>query len=99
MVDSVPSSFFFDNASTTSTDHGWAFDSSSMVNVSKNTSNLSSFTPYSGLESIQVGNGQLLPIFCIGGKLILTSNGHTFSLHNILICLNITKNLVSVYKE
>ncbi|GKV41580.1 hypothetical protein SLEP1_g49086 [Rubroshorea leprosula] len=69
MVESAPpSSFMFDNASTTSTDHGWAFDSGSVVHVSKNTGNLSSSIPYSSVESIQVGNGQLLPVSHVGSE-------------------------------
>ncbi|GKV49332.1 hypothetical protein SLEP1_g56087 [Rubroshorea leprosula] len=44
---------------------------------------LSSSIPYTGCESIQVGNGQLLPVSHIGHSMLL-SKDHSFQLNNVL---------------
>ncbi|GKV09943.1 hypothetical protein SLEP1_g21378 [Rubroshorea leprosula] len=92
---SYPQTFIADNASTASGDSSCYFDSGAAVHVLKNSGHLSSSIPYTSCESIQVGNGQLLPVSHIGHSMLL-SKDHSFQLNNVLVFPNISKNLISV---
>ncbi|GKV44212.1 hypothetical protein SLEP1_g51411 [Rubroshorea leprosula] len=76
-------------------DSNWHIDSGSVTHVTGSTGTLLSSFPYCGNDSIQVGNGQLLPITS-SGSTVLSFSDNSFKLNNVLVSPSITKNLASV---
>ena len=73
----------------------WLPDTGATHYMTNSTGNLTSFVPYTGIDTVSVGNGHQLPITHIGHKQLLGSNSK-FLLNTILVVPSITKNLVSV---
>jgi hypothetical protein len=75
----------------------WVTDSGATSHITNSTSQLQSAQPYSGEDSVIVGNSDFLPITHIGSA-VLTSNQGNLPLRDVLVCPNITKSLLSVSK-
>uniref|UniRef100_A0A453JUG3 Uncharacterized protein n=1 Tax=Aegilops tauschii subsp. strangulata TaxID=200361 RepID=A0A453JUG3_AEGTS len=75
----------------------WILDSGAATHVTGNAGNLSSFRPFSkhNSSSIIVGNGDRLPITGIGSTSLPPTN---LSLHDVVVCHSIVKDLISVRK-
>eukprot|EP00268_Persea_americana_P013925 TRINITY_DN16169_c0_g1_i2.p1 TRINITY_DN16169_c0_g1~~TRINITY_DN16169_c0_g1_i2.p1 ORF type:complete len:660 (-),score=55.01 TRINITY_DN16169_c0_g1_i2:23-2002(-) len=81
----------FDDQST------WYADASATHHITSNLSNLDIRSRYGGSDSVQVGNGQGLPIAHTGSTLLPSPSKH-FHLKNILHCPTAATNLLSVQK-
>ena len=75
----------------------WVTDSGATSHITNSTAQLQEAQPYSGEDSVIVGNGDFLPITHIGSA-VLTSNQGNLPLRDVLVCPSITKSLLSVSK-
>lgn len=75
----------------------WYPDSGATHHVTNSTQNLQSVLPYSGYDSVLVGNGYLLPITHVGSIAIPVISG-MLPLNDVLVCPRIAKFLLSVSK-
>lgn len=81
---------------TTNTE-GWLMDSGATNHVTSDFHNLSLHNPYTGNDSIVVGNGAALPITHTGSFHSHTPN-RNYTFNNVLCVPSIHKNLISVYQ-
>lgn len=78
-------------------DPSWYADSGASNHVTGSYENITNATEYGGKECVTIGNGDKLPITCIGSASL--SNGkHVLHLDNVLCVPEIAKNLVSISK-
>ncbi|XP_010480966.1 PREDICTED: uncharacterized protein LOC104759777 [Camelina sativa] len=75
----------------------WLLDSGASHHIASDLSSLSLHSPYTGGESVTVGNGAALPITHTGST-ILPSTSLSLYLNNVLCVPSIHKNLISVNK-
>ncbi|CAL2278094.1 unnamed protein product [Prunus armeniaca] len=75
----------------------WIMDTGATAHVTANNSHLQNSVLYLGSNSLQVGDGNCLPISHIGSSVITTPFAN-FSLRHILHGPHITQNLLSVQK-
>ncbi|CAL9001466.1 unnamed protein product [Prunus brigantina] len=73
----------------------WIMDTGATAHVTANNSHLQNSIPYTGSDSLQVGDGNYLPISHIGCSVIETPSAQ-FALRNILHVPHITQNLMSM---
>lgn len=76
---------------------GWLMDSGATHHVTSDLQNFAIHNPYTGNDSIVVGNGAVLPITHTGS---FSTNSATrkFQFNNVLYVPSIHKNLISVYQ-
>ncbi|KAI5342688.1 hypothetical protein L3X38_010564 [Prunus dulcis] len=79
------------------TDNIWLADSGASNHVTSNMSNLRHSSPYTGSETLRVGDGNSLPISNTGSTILHTSNAK-FHLLNVLHTPQVAHNLLSVHK-
>lgn len=91
-----PSSYYAAPPSSVD-DVSWYLDTSASHHLTTNLGNLYGSMPYSGNDTIQIGNGSGLHILCTGSS-TLSSSQRSFSLQDILYVPHICKNLLSVRK-
>lgn len=82
---------------SSSTPTEWFLDSGASHHVTSNLNNLSSYIPYTGLDSLQIGNGTGMKIHHIGSS-SFQFDTCTIYLHDILHVPSFTKNLLSLSK-
>ena len=75
----------------------WYPDTAATHHITSSTQHLQSAQPYSGPDSVIVGNGDFLPITHIG-SIALPSLSGTLPLNDVLVCPQITKSLLTVSK-
>lgn len=75
----------------------WVTDSEATSHITNSIAQLQESQPYSGEDSVIVGNGDFLPITHIGSA-VLSGNQGNIPLRDVLVCPNITKSLLSVSK-
>ncbi|KAL0788033.1 hypothetical protein Bca101_004279 [Brassica carinata] len=75
----------------------WYPDSGASAHITSNASNLQNSTPYHGLESIMVADGNYLPITHVGSTNLSVSTG-SLPLNNVMVCPSVQKPLLSVSK-
>ena len=81
----------------TSTDSLWYLDSGASHHFTHDDLTLTTKTPYTGSETMKIGNGFDLYIKHIGTIVYNSPNNHcTFSLNNLFHVPHITKNLLNV---
>ncbi|XP_010507608.1 PREDICTED: uncharacterized protein LOC104784253 [Camelina sativa] len=78
--------------------HEWTVDSGATSHITNSTAQLQTVQPYSGEDSVIVGNGDFLPIAHIGSSVLPSTQGN-IPLQDILVCPQITKSLLSVSKH
>ncbi|KAL8248736.1 hypothetical protein R6Q59_005604 [Mikania micrantha] len=78
-------------------DDQWYLDTGASAHVTHNSGKLESFSDYSPIASIFVGNGNRIPVMGSGNVRITTSS-KPLQLNNVLFNPNIIKNLISVRK-
>ncbi|KAL4038453.1 hypothetical protein IC575_002074 [Cucumis melo] len=78
-------------------DPNWYIDSGATNHVTRECSNMTNPTEYSGIEKVTVGNGNRLNISYVGNT-CLTDGDKSLVLKNILCVPDIAKNLISVSK-
>ena len=76
----------------------WYPDSAASAHITNNSSQLNSSEPYVGNDQVIVGNGDFLPITHVGSVSLQTPQGTLLPLDDVLVCPEITKNLLSVSK-
>ncbi|KAK8951385.1 hypothetical protein KSP39_PZI003284 [Platanthera zijinensis] len=74
-------------------DHAWYPDTGATNHMTADTAQLEGMTPYSGLDSVMVGNGTGLPITHVAKVSIPRTSVH---LDRVLVVPNLKKNLLSV---
>ncbi|VVA35516.1 PREDICTED: Retrovirus-related Pol poly from, partial [Prunus dulcis] len=79
------------------TDNLWLADSGASNHVTSNMSNLGHSSPYTGSETLRVGDGNSLPISHTRSTILHTSNAK-FHLLNVLHVPQVAHNLLSVHK-
>ncbi|CAL9005508.1 unnamed protein product [Prunus brigantina] len=94
---SSPYSGYYVHPQSQSPSASWIMDTGATAHVTADNSHLQNSVPYSGSNSLQVGDGNCLPISHIGSSVITTPSAD-FSLRNILHVPHITQNLLSVQK-
>ncbi|KAI5332874.1 hypothetical protein L3X38_023003 [Prunus dulcis] len=92
----APSAHYAHSASPP-TDNLWLADSGASNHVTSNMSNLGHSSPYTGSETLRVGDGNSLPISHTGSTILHTSNAK-FHLLNVLHVPQVAHNLLSVHK-
>ncbi|XP_010496670.1 PREDICTED: uncharacterized protein LOC104773723 [Camelina sativa] len=75
--------------------HEWLPDSGSSVHVTPSTQALHHSQPYTGSDSVMVGDGTFLPITHTGSASIASTSGN-LPLKDVLVCPNIARSLLSV---
>lgn len=75
----------------------WYPDSAATHHVTNSAQNLHQAQPYSGSDTVLVGNGDFLPITHVGSIAIPALTG-TLPLKDVLVCPGIAKSLLSVSK-
>lgn len=92
-----PSNWFSSSIPSTSTpgQSNWYLDSAATNHITTDVHHLDSYSPYSGLDQVTVGNGASLPIHHTGKGLLSTPH-HTFQLSNVLHIPSMATNLLSV---
>ncbi|KAK9157930.1 hypothetical protein Scep_004504 [Stephania cephalantha] len=77
------------------TDTSWYADNGATTHVTPDQSQLNNCSPYTCINSLIVGNGQSLPISCVGSAQV-TSTPSKLKSHNTLCVPHIKKNLISI---
>lgn len=71
-------------------DHSWYVVSGATVHITNDLHNLAINSPYSGTKNLVVGNGNTLPISCVGHNSIYVSSNsshvHPLLLNNLRMC-------------
>lgn len=75
----------------------WIPDSGATAHVTASASHLQQAHPYMGNDAIMIGDGAYLPITHVGSTTIASKSG-TMTLHDVLVCPEIQKSLMSVSK-
>jgi histone deacetylase 1/2 len=78
-------------------DDTWYLDSRASHHLTQNMGNLTSSTPYTGIDKVIIGNGKHLSISNTGSQR-LVSNSHSFQLKKVFHVSFISANLISVAK-
>ena len=73
----------------------WYTDTGASHHVTSELGHLQIATPYHGSDSVQIGNGDTLPISNVGSFMCLAGDT-TFSMHKLLHCPKASFNLLSV---
>lgn len=73
----------------------WYPDSGASVHITDSSEHLQTATPYNGPENIMVADGTYLPIIHVGSTTLPTPSG-SLPLHDVLVCPDIQKSLLSV---
>lgn len=76
----------------------WYPDSAASAHITNNGSQLQSAEAYVGNDQVIVGNGDFLPITHVGSVALHTNQGTLLPLNDVLVCPEITKNLMYVSK-
>ncbi|XP_010484950.1 PREDICTED: uncharacterized protein LOC104763247 [Camelina sativa] len=75
----------------------WHPDSAATAHITSSTSGLQEVKAYDGTDAVMVGDGAYLPITHVGSTTISSAKG-TIPLHEVLVCPDIKKDLLSVGK-
>ncbi|KAJ3703988.1 hypothetical protein LUZ61_007693 [Rhynchospora tenuis] len=75
--------------------HEWCIDSGATHHVTADLNNLSNYMPYTGADTLHIGNGMGMQITHIGSSLITVSN-FSIALNDILLVPNFSRNLLSL---
>ncbi|KAK8921769.1 hypothetical protein KSP39_PZI020770 [Platanthera zijinensis] len=78
-------------------DTNWILDSGPSHHMAKSEQSFSDMGTTSGTHGIAVGNGEILPVSCIGKVLLPTFNG-PLTLPNVLCVSSLSKNLFFVHQ-
>ena len=73
----------------------WTSDTRASNHMTGKVSMLSNIQQYSSIDSVFIGDGSFLPIHGIGDTFIKQKN-ITLPLHDVLLVLDLTKNLFSI---